>query len=317
VTAQLIDAGSGTHLWADSYDGAIDNIFDFEDQIAERVAGAVHPSIREAEIALARSKRPDSLAAYDLVLRAMPHLWAHRREDNAEAIRLLDQARKLDPSYARATAVAAWARAQHVIYNWATDIEGVKAEGRALIEEAAREVGDDPTALTALATATTMLYGDLARAGHFADRALQLDPNNAWAWTRRGFITAYGGNPTQAIAAFERAAELSPLDPFSFNSYIGMGFANFALGKYDEAIQWTLRAMREKGGMTWAYRDLASFYAHAGKIEEAKQAIRELTQTRPGLTVAQVGEALSFIETNLLKRYLDGLRQAGLPETNA
>ena len=317
VTAQLIDAGSGTHLWADSYDGAIDNIFDFEDQIAERVAGAVHPSIREAEIALAKSKRPESLAAYDLVLRAMPHLWAHRREDNAEAIRLLDEARKLDRGYARATAVAAWARAQHVIYNWATDIPAVKAEGRALIEEAAREIGDDPTALTALATATTMLTGDLDRASHFADRALKLDPNNAWAWTRRGFITAYKGDPEKAIAAFARAAELSPLDPFSFNSYVGMGFANFALGKYDEAISWTQRAMREKGGMTWAHRDLAVFFAHAGRLDEARHAVKELTATRPGLTVAEVGEALGFIEPTLLKRYLDGLRKAGLPEANA
>jgi adenylate cyclase len=317
VTAQLIDAGSGTHLWADSYDGQIDNLFDFEDQIAERVAGAVHPSIREAEIALAKRKRPESLAAYDLVLRAMPHLWAHRREDNAEAIRLLDEARALDPGYPRATAVAAWARAQHVIYNWATDIEAARVEGRQLIEAAATEVGDDPTALTALATATTLLLGDLDRAGHFADRALALDPNNAWAWTRRGFITAYRGDPAAAIAAFERAGELSPLDPFSFNSYIGLGFANFALGKYDEAIGWTQRAMREKGGMTWAYRDLAVFYAHAGRLEEARNAVAELTKARPGLTVAEVNQALGFIEPGILKRYLDGLRMAGLPEANA
>lgn len=317
VTAQLIDAGSGTHLWADSYDGVIDNIFDFEDQIAERVAGAVHPSIREAEIALARRKRPESLAAYDLVLRAMPHLWAHRREDNAEAIRLLDEARKADPTYARATAVAAWARAQHVIYNWAPDIEAARTEGRAMIDAAAGEVGDDPTALTALATATTLLLGDLQRAGHFADRALALDPNNAWAWTRRGFITAYGGKPAEAIAAFERAVALSPLDPFSFNSYIGLGFANFALGRYDEAVSWTQRAMREKGGMTWAYRDLAAFYAHAGRLDDARQAIRELTLSRPGLTVAEVGQALAFIDPEILKRYLDGLRMAGLPEANA
>jgi adenylate cyclase len=317
VTAQLIDAGSGTHLWADSYDGAIDNLFDFEDQIAERVAGAVHPSIREAEIAHARRKRPESLAAYDLVLRAMPHLWAHRREDNSEAIRLLDEARALDPGYARATAVAAWARAQHVIYNWAPDIEAVRAEGRQLIEAAATEVGDDPTALTALATATALLLGDLERAGHFADRALTLDPNNAWAWTRRGFIKAYRGQPAEAIAAFERATELSPLDPFSFNSYIGLGFANFALGNYDEAIAWTQKAMREKGGMTWAYRDLAVFFAHAGRQEQAANAVRALLDARPGLTVAEAGHALSFIEPTLLQRYLDGLRMAGLPEANA
>ena len=317
VTAQLIDAGSGTHLWADSYDGMVDNLFDFEDQIAQQVAGAVNPSIRAAEIALAKRKRPDNLVAYDLVMRALPHLWAHRRADNAEAIRLLDEARKLDPAYARATAVAAWARAQHVVYSWAPDIEAVRIEGRQLIEQASQEVGDDTTALTALATATTLLLGDLDRAGHFADRALALDPNNAWAWTRRGFIEAYRGNANQAIAAFEHAVRLSPLDPFSFNIYIGLGFANFALEHYEEAVQLTQRAMREKGGMTWAYRDLAAYLGCAGRIEEAQRAIAELLPTRPGLTVAQIADALRFIEPNLLARYLDGLRKAGLPEANA
>src|SRR5262245_31435526 len=152
ITAQLIDAATGTHIWADSYNGVLSNIFDFEDEIAERVAGALRPSIRAAEIALAKRKRPENLAAYDLVLKALPHLWAHRRDDNAEAIRLLDQARKLDPSYGRATAVAAWARAQHLVYNWTTEIEQHREEGGRLIEEAANTVGDDPTGLTALAT---------------------------------------------------------------------------------------------------------------------------------------------------------------------
>ena len=134
VTAQLIDATTGNHLWADRYDGVVENLFDFEDEIASRVAGALRPSIWDAEIALARRKRPENMAAYDLVLRAMPHLWAHRRDDNAEAIRLLDQAMGLDPFYARATAIGAWARAQHVVYNWTDDIETLRAEGERLIE---------------------------------------------------------------------------------------------------------------------------------------------------------------------------------------
>jgi adenylate cyclase len=313
VTAQLIDAESGAHLWADSYDGMVDNLFDFEDEIAEQVAGAVHPSIQQAEIAHAKRKRPENLAAYDLVLRALPHLWAHRREENAEAIRLLDEARRLDPGYARATAVAAWARAQHVIYSWTDAVDKVRAEGAAMIEEVADAVGDDPTALTALATATTLLLGNLNRAGHFVDRALALDGNNAWAWSRRGFIEAYAGRAESAIAAFEHAMRLSPLDPFSFNSNNGMGFANFVLGRYDLAIEWTLRGVREKSGMTWAHRDLAVYNALAGNMEEAKRSIAELTALRPGLTIAKVGEALRFVEPAALRRYLEGLRMAGLP----
>jgi len=314
VTAQLVDAASGAHLWADSYDGMADNLFDFEDEIAEKVAGAVHPSIQQAEIALAKRKKPESLAAYDLVLRALPHLWAHRRGDNAEAIRLTDEARRLDPGYARATAVAAWARAQHVIYSWTDEVEKTRAEGQRLIDEAAETVGDDPTALTALATAVTLLSGDLDGAGHFVDRALTLDANNAWAWSRRGFIEAYRGNAETAITAFEHSMRLSPLDPFSFNSFNGMGFANFVSGNYAEAIEWTRRGVREKSGMTWAYRDLAAYYALAGRLDEARSAVVRIEESRPGLTIAKVAETLRFVEPSVLRRYLDGLRGAGLPE---
>ncbi len=314
VTAQLIDAESGTHIWADSYDGVVDNVFDFEDQIAERVAGAMHPSIRAAEIEQARRKRPDSLAAYDLVLRAMPHLWSHRAEANAEAIRLLDEAHRIDPSYGRASAFAAWARAQQVVYNWASDIEAMRSQGDQLIARSAEAVNDDPTALCALSTATMLLFGDLERAQTFVDRALMLDPNHAWGWTRRGFLNVYRGDPEAGVACFERAIRLSPLDPFSFNCHIGLGLAHFALGQADEAVEWTRRAMREKVGLTWAYRDLATFLASAGKIDEAKAAARKLLETHPHVTVSEVGDALRFMEPDLLSLYLGGLRRAGLPE---
>ena len=158
-----------------------------------------------------------------------------------------------------------------------------------------------------------LLHGDTGRAQHFVDRALALDPNHAWAWTRRGFLNVYTGDPTTAITCFERAGKLSPLDPFSFNSFIGLGLANFSLGRIEEAVQWTRRAMREKSGMTWAYRDLAAFLAHAGRIDEARDALAKLVANRPYLTIAGVADALRFMEPSLLARYLEGLRIAGLP----
>ncbi len=315
VTAQLIDADNGAHIWADSYDGVVDNIFDFEDQIAERVAGALHPSIRAAEIEQARRKRPDSVAAYDLVLRAMPHLWAHRAESNAEAIRLLDEACRIDPAYGRASAFAAWARAQQVVYNWADDIAAMRDEGNRLIVLAADTVNDDPTALCALSTATMLLFGDLDRAQSFVDRALLLDPNLAWGWARRGFLNVYRGEADAGTACFERAVRLSPLDPFSFNCTIGLGLARFAAGQPAEAVEWTHRAMREKVGLTWAYRDLATFLAAAGRIDEAREAATRFRETHLNATVTEIADALGFMEPKLLARYLDGLRMAGLPES--
>jgi adenylate cyclase len=314
VTAQLVDATTGAHLWADSYDGVVDNLFDFEDRIAECVTGAVNPSIRTAEIALARRKRPENLAAYDLVLRAMPHLWAHRREDNFEAIHLLDKAIALEPDYGRASALAAWARAQHIVYNWSADIDTERRIAHGLIEKAAQLSEDDPTALTALGTAVMLLFGDLDRAQIFIDRALTLDPNHAWAWTRRGFLNVYRGNAEEAVPAFERAIRLSPLDPFSFNCHIGLGFASFVAGRYDEAVKWAQRAMREKTGMTWAYRDLAVYLAHEGKLDEARNALAQLTQSLPYLTVRMVERSLTFMAPKLLAAYVEGLRLAGLPE---
>ena len=137
-------------------------------------------------------------------------------------------------------------------------------------------------------------------------------PTTPGAWTRRGFISVYRGDTEKAISSFERSLHLSPLDPFSFNSYIGLALCNFALGKPGEAVQWTRRTMREKIGMTWAYRDLATFLAAAGKIEEAKAALAKFIETRPYLTLAGVEKALIFMEPSLLRRYLDGLLMAGL-----
>jgi adenylate cyclase len=190
----------------------------------------------------------------------------------------------------------------------------MRAEGDRLIALAADTVDDDPTALCALSTATMLLFGDLDRAQSFIDRALMLDPNLAWGWARRGFLNVYRGDADAGTACFERAIRLSPLDPFSFNCYIGLGLARFAAGQPAEAAEWTRRALREKVGLTWAYRDLATFLVAAGKIDEAKDAAAKLRETHPRVTVAQVAETLRFMEPGLRARYLDGLRQAGLPE---
>jgi adenylate cyclase len=314
VTAQLIDGETGRHLWAERFDAVSPDVFDLQERIAEQVAGALHPSIRAAEIEAARRKRPDSLAAYDLMLQALPHLWAHRQVENLEAIRLLDRALQLDPRYARAAALAAWAHAQMIVYSWTTDLAHERREGMRFVERAAEEVKDDPTALTAIASAIMMLSGDLDRAEPFIDRALALDGNHAWAWTRRGFFEVYRGRARDAFVCFERAMRLSPLDPFSFNSFIGMGLAHFADGRPAEAHGWTRRAMSEKPGMTWAYRDLAAFLAHAGEMERARAAMARLLETRPHLTAGHVEEALRFMEASLRARYVEGLRMAGLPD---
>lgn len=312
ITAQLVETETGSHIWSNKVDGAVADLFDLQDRMAAEVAGAIQPSIRRAEVERARKKRPDTLAAYDLVMRAFPNLWAHNPEDNAEAIALLNRALLLDPHYGLAAALAAWAHGQQVAYNWTADFAAERRIAADLVEVASQHVADDPTALTALASALMMLGGDVQQAATFADRALHLDPNHAWAWMRRGWGHVYLGNPEEALAAFERSARLSPMDPFAFNVHLGMGLANFAAARPQQALGWAQRAMSERPGLTWPWRDLAVYHAHQGDLAAASDALRVFMKHHPGVTLHAVGDSLRFMYPSLLARYLQGLQLAGL-----
>lgn len=314
ITAQLIEADTGTHIWAGKEEGTTADLFDLQDRIAEMVAGAVYPSVRRAEIERARKKRPDSLEAYDLVMRALPHLWAHRMHENPEAIALLGKALEHDPQYGLAAALCAWAHAQQVAYQWTEDNAGERRKGLALLERAAAAVQDDATGLTALGTAVMLLEGNPARALSFVDRALKLDQNHAWAWMRRGFGLVYLGEPDKALAAFARAERLSPLDPFAFNMRVGIGLAHFSLGNLAEAARHAQMVLDERPGLSWPLRDLAVYKAHAGDVETARKALAAFADGRPAMSVSSVRDSLRFMAGPLLDRYLEGLRLSGLPE---
>lgn len=312
ITSQLIEAETGTHIWAGKAEGAVSDLFDLQDRIAETVAGAVYPSLRKAEIERARMKRPDNLEAYDLVMRALPHLWAHRMHENPEAIALLERALALDPQYGLAAGLAAWAHAQQIVYNWTHDVEGEVKKGLALIEVAARHIGDEATGLTALGTAIMLLEGNARRALGFIDRAIAIDPNHAWAWMRRGFGLIYVGQPEQALESFARAERLSPLDPFIFNIHIGIGLAHFTAGRYKEAVRYPEMVLDERPGLTWPYRDLAAYRAHAGDLAGARDALEKFVYLRPPMSLATIAGNLRFMHKELLDRYIEGLRKAGL-----
>ncbi|RYE10393.1 MAG: adenylate/guanylate cyclase domain-containing protein [Hyphomicrobiales bacterium] len=312
ITTQLVETETGNHIWSTKVDGAVSDLFDLQDKVAAEVASAIQPSIRRVEVERARSKRPETLAAYDLVMRALPHLWAHRMAENPHAIAYLERALALEPNYGLAAGLAAWARGQQVAYNWATDVAAERAEGERLIEIASQTVGDDPTALTALASAMMQLGGDVRQAVNFADRALQLDPNHAWAWMRRGYGLVYLGRPEEGLAAFDHSARLSPLDPFAFNVHLGMGLAHFSAGRPEKGIELARQALAERPGLTWPYRDLATYYAAEGRLEQARDALERFIYLRPAMTSASLRDGLRFMEKGLLDRYIAGLEKAGL-----
>jgi adenylate cyclase len=312
IIVQLIETEGGAHVWSARFDGAIDDFFDLEDRITEQVAGALQPSIRIAEIERSRRKRPQDLGSYDYTMRAMPHVWALEKEESAKALELLEKALAIDPEYPLALSLAGWCHAQRSVYNWADDIAASQAMARSLAEQAAEMSGDDPVILAVLGAVHTFVHNH-GTARVLLERAVALDPNAAWAWSRLGWIENYADQPQKAIVNFERALRLSPIDPMNFNNYVGMGSAHEVAQEYDKAAAFYRRALEERPNAVWIYRNLASSLSGAGRIEEAKQAFAEMLRSYPDLTVSKYKRAMVFSPA-VLNLMGENLRKLGLPD---
>jgi TolB-like protein len=314
ISVQLVDAVTLTQLWSDRYEGANTEIFAYQDRIAAQVAGALNPAIRRAEIEAARRKPPASLRAYDLVMRAFPKLWGHNASAIKEAIPILQDAVRIDPKYGRAHALLAWCHALNATHLWTSEPDGEVAAARRAIDATTGLIDDDPTALTA-AGAATGLCGDQEGASASLEHAIALDPNNAWAWARWGWTGIYSAQPQQALERFEKAMKLSPLDPFAFNTRIGMASALACLGNPVEAVTIAKDATKKHPEVTWAYRLLASWAAMAGDMETARSAAHKLLADNPNFTIRGYLKIPGFQNMPEYRdRLVRGLREAGLPE---
>jgi adenylate cyclase len=312
IIVQLIETEGGTHVWSSRYDGTFDEFFDLQDRITQQIAGALQPSIRLAEIERSRRRRPQDLGSYDHTIQAMPHVWALEREESAKALELLEKAMRIDPEYPLALALAGWCHAQRAVYTWAVDIADSQARARSLAEQAATLSGDDPLVLAILGAVHTFVR-NFGTARVLLERALAIDSNCAWAWSRLGWIEAYVDQPAKAIEYFERAIRLSPIDPMNFNNYAGIGSAHEVAEEYDQAALFCRRALQERPQATWIYRNLASALVGAGRIEEAKQVYAEMLRHYPDLTVSKFKQAMVFSAPSM-ERMVQRLRSLGLPE---
>jgi adenylate cyclase len=312
IIVQLIETEGGAHVWSSRFDGTMDEFFDLEDRITEQVAGALQPSVRIAEIERSQRKRPQDLGSYDYTMRAMPHVWALEKEESERAIELLEKALAIDPKYPLALSLAGWCHAQRSVYNWADDLAESQLKAQSLAEQAAQMSGDDPVTLAVLGTVHTFLrnYGT---ARVLLERAVTLDPNAAWAWSRLGWLECYADQPAKSIANFERALRLSPIDPMNFNNHVGIGSAREIAQEYDQAAALYRRALQERPNARWIYRNLASSLSGAGRIEEAKQAYAEMMRSYPDLTVSKFKQAMVFSPA-ALERMAENLRMLGLPD---
>jgi adenylate cyclase len=315
ITGQLIDTSTGAHMWADRFDGALDDIFELQDQVASGVVGAIEPKLRQSEIERASRKPTESLDAYDLYLRALALRDKHTDESVGEAIALLKQALAIDPAYAPAAALIGWSRI-HQLSHGRSPISDADAAEAVTLARLALEAGkDDPDALWMAAATLHFFAGEHAVAAAAIDRALMLNPNSAHAWAARGAVCRNRDQPGPAIEAFERAMRLSPLDRLHRTFTVGIAIAHLAAGGYEQALDWAERTLREEPGYRVAVFTKAIACAHLDRIEEAPSALGQLIEAQPELTIARYSAFWSRIMSPaLLAIWLSGLRKAGLPE---
>jgi adenylate cyclase len=314
VTAQLIDAATGNHIWAERYDGELTDIFDLQDQLTTRVVGAIAPKLEQVEIERAVRKPTESLDAYDHFLRGMASLHQWTRESSDEARRLFYRAIELDDGFAAAYGMAAWSFIPRKGNDWMGDRAQEVAEAARLARRAVELGADDAAALAGAGYALVFVVHDLDDGPAILDRALALSPNLAGALINNGWTKVFLGEPDLAIKHINDAMRLSPLDPLSFRTRAAVAFAHFVAARYDESSFWAEKSLQEKSNYLPALCDLVASKALAGRDGEAKAAMARLRELAPAMRVSSVKGWLPFRRLADLARLEDGLRRAGLPE---
>jgi TolB-like protein/Tfp pilus assembly protein PilF len=314
IAAQLIKASAGGHLWADRFDGPLDDIFALQDQVTAGVIEAISPKLEAAEIERANQKPTEDLQAYDYYLRGIASFRRPGDEGCDEALRLFRTAFKLDPGFASAYGMAAVCYSVRKAFSRTTDQERDVAEAAWLVRQV-EEVGrDDAVALTGAGNVLAYVVGDAERGAALLDRALALNPNNALAWLNSGWTWVWIGDSEKAIERLMQAIRLSPLDPSLSDSFSGMAHAHFHAEGYDEAIAWGEKALRERPGNAAAARITAAANALAGRMGQAQIAMERVRALAPALRVSNLRATLGPYTPDRYARYEKALRLAGLPE---
>src|SRR5713226_8493444 len=246
ITGQLIDTATGAHLWADHFDGGLEDVFDLQDRVTMDVVGAIAPTLERAEIDRAKRKPTESLDAYDYFLRGMSSVHQWTSDANDVALRLFRKAIELDPDFASAYGMAAWCYVWRMINRWTIDRAQETTEATRLARRAVDLGADDAVALCMGGYALVFAAHDLDGGAALIDRALSMNPNLAWAWHSSGWTRDFLGEPELAIKNLEHGMRLSPLDPFVFRAYAGLACAHLLAGRYDESSLWAERALQRR-----------------------------------------------------------------------
>ncbi|HUO93783.1 MAG TPA: winged helix-turn-helix domain-containing protein [Rhizomicrobium sp.] len=310
ITAQLNDVTTGSHIWAERYDRGLADVFAVQDEITEAIVAAIEPQLYAAENFRAQRKPPDSLDAWDLVMRALSHFWRVTRSDNMVAQALLEKATAIDPHYGQALGVLATTHAFGGHLGW-EDLSVTAPVAERAATAAIRADSEDPWAHFALG------YVNL-HARRFEDSlaeielALQLNPNFSLAQGFYGLALTYCGRWQDGDLAARRALRLSPRDPFAA-LYCGIAsYAQFIGGRYDEAMQLAREGIRQRSDFTGAHRVLTAAAGMAGRDDIARAALQELKRAQPNISLDWIAKQIPTMRDEDRKHYLEGFRRAGL-----
>ena len=316
IIGQLIDASTGAHLWADRFEGELEDVFGLQDQVTASVVSVIAPMLEKAEIERVKRKPTESLDAYDCFLRGISkfHRFASR-EANAEALRLFIRAIELDPDFATAYAMAADCYVIRKSSVWRIDPAIEVAEAARFAQQAVELSRDDALALGTAGMALAFVVRDLDAGSTFIDRALGLNSNLAMAWFFGGWVKIWLGESDAAIKRITRAMRLSPLDPYMPRMQNGTAHAHFFAGRYEEASSWAAMVLRERPNFHDGLRIAAASNALAGRSEPAQKAVTRLRQLDPELRVSNLRDIQGpYRRPEDTARYEDAMRRAGLPE---
>jgi TolB-like protein len=314
ITGQLIEASTGAHLWADRFDGALEDIFDLQDEVTASVVVAMAPKIEQAEIERARRKPTERLDSYDYLLRGMACVYRWTSDDIDQALKLFYRAIELDPDFSTPHGMAAWCHLWRNANGWATDRAHDVAETRRLARRVAESGKDDAVSLAFGGLALAYVAGDLEDGAALIDRALVLNPNLMAAWYASGWVKSFLGHTDTAIDHLAHAMRLSPLDPLMFLMQGVTALAHFVAGDYAQAVEWAARAAREQPNFAGAIRNIAASSALSGNLEEARRALTRVRQLDPQLCLANLKDRVGPYRPADLARFTQGMRLAGLSE---
>ncbi len=312
ITGQLIDAATRAHLWADRFDGALEDVFDLQDRITESVVGALLPTLRQAEIERARRKPPASLDAYDYVLRAVPLVTANTVAEAGAADKLLEMALRIQPDYAYAHALIALVYGQIFRSAIGPGREEARLKGVAHARQAVKLGGDDSAVLAPGGFMLLVMDKDVAGARAALDRAVARNSNCATAFTHRALVLAIAGEPKPAIEDAKRALRLSPLDPASYLAQMALLIAHLWLREYDDAAIWAHKAIDLAPRYPMSYAWLIVSECERGNVAEAERQVKRLASVLPDLTPITLIKLFEIFPEPAASKCIAALRGAGL-----